>query len=524
MTVIDYAPTEPQDVVVEGRGWRQTTPVKGGRFYEDTAQTCELAEATDAHFASLTHTLRTCFPTDFTGPTKWNVARAAVHQQIEWRSLPDDQAVRWLVDQADVTLNAAADRGSAIHRALEARLLGQPVDHEDLARNGATEYLAAVDAFLAAAKPEPALVETVAFSRANLTACTLDFLGDLPGLGVRNAVVDWKSRTKNHDRRPKEAAQLGGIVEMARDGYYMDDRGYRRQAEIDATGIVTFAPDGTWAWHPVEPDVALASWTTALAMRPHTLVSNVYGKATRGETLDVPALTKQRFAAIERDTPEWMGLAKAWTQHGLPQQSADLTIDDWPTVDALLTRFEPFPTTERAPVTYVTADEVRDVKTRLAALPPDLAAEVLRTASGLPDLVSPVLTTDDLEDWERALSPAESTAAGRLVAIGIILGQLDEEHPPVALAAVTVHFPDDQAAWTDDDITRCAELVDAYLAGDLILRHGALIVSPRVIEGLPKLEFRMKAKTVAEAIGRPTPKKFGDVVDDLVLYAATRAA
>lgn len=521
MTVIDYATTGPADVVVEGRGWRQTTPVKGGRYYEDTAPTCPLAEATEQHFDSLTHTLRTCFPTDFTGPTKWNVARAAVGQQIEWRSLPDADATRWLVDQADVTLNAAADRGSAIHRAIEARILGKPIDHEDMARNGATEYLASIEAFLLDTKPTPTLVETVAFGRATGTACTLDYLGGLADIGD-NLALDWKSRTKNHDRRPKEAAQLGGIIDMARDGYYMDERGHRRQAVVDGAGIVTFAPDGTWAFHPVDPDVATASWRAALALREYTLVSNTYGKARKGAPLDVAAVVKARFAAIERDTPEWSALAKAWTQHRLPAMSDDLTIDDWPTVDALLTRAEPFPQGNAAPITYATAPETADVGQRLRALPSDLRDQVLRAAGGLRDLGSPVLSEDELEDWERLVTPAESAAAGRQVEVDIIIGQLAPDGP--ARDAVMDHFPDVVAQWTDADVTRLAELVDAYLAGDLILRGDTLIVSPRVVESLPKLDTRMKAAEVAKTIGRPVPKKFDEAMADVVLYAATRAA
>lgn len=84
---------------------------------------------------------------------------------------------------------------------------------------------------------------------------------------------------------------------------------------------------------------------------------------------------------------------------------------------------------------------------------------------------------------------------------------------------------DKPTQWTDADVDRLAEIVDAYQAGDLILdRHGRFLVSPKVIENLPKLDFRMKARQVAESIGRPTPKKFDAAVADVVLYAAVRAA
>lgn len=419
-------PTEALDEVVEGRGWRRTTPAKGGRYYEDTAPTCELAEATEQRFSSLTHTLRTCFPTDFTGPTKWNVAKAAVNQQVEWRSLPDAEAVRWLVDQADVSLNQAADRGSAIHRAIEARLLGLPIDLDDVTRNGARDYVPAIEAFLRDADPQPDLVEAVAFGRSTETACTLDFLGSLTidGTRLEHCVTDWKSRTKNHDRRTKEAAQLGGIIDMAAGGYYMDDRGHRRQAEIRNAGIVTFTPDGTWAWHPVDPKVAVGAWWTALEMRHYTLVSNVYGKAHRGAVLDVAAVAAERLANIP-DGPERSTLAQLWTSHGLPKV-ADLTLEHWVTVDQLLTAAEPFPESKRPDVTFCTNEQVAELAARLRALPPDLRDGVLRAGGGLPALDSVVLTTEDAEDWERLVTPAESTAQGRRLEIDLILGQLDE--------------------------------------------------------------------------------------------------
>ena len=424
MTVIDWDESVQQDVVVDGKGWRQVTPANGGRYYEDTAPTCPIAEATTERFASLTHTLRTCFPTDFTGPTKWNVARAAVGERHVWNVMPDDDAVRWLVDQADVTLNAAADRGSAIHRAIEARILGHGVDHHDLEVNGASDYLAAVEAFLRACDPQPSLVETVAIGRDSGTACTLDYAGTLKSVdGV--VVVDWKTRTKNHDRRPKEAAQLGGIIDMACGGYYFDDRGCRRRLEVDGCGIVTFAPDGTWKYHPVEPSVAVESWRTALTMRRFTLVSEVYGKATGGPTLDVAAICAERLAAIPVDSRERNDLAMAWRQHGLPA-IADLTVSDWALADHLLTMAEPFAGPNPKPTTFATNDECRQIADRIRALPPDLREQVTRSGGGLPPLTSPTLSAEDLEDWERLVTPAESTAAGRLVEINIILRQIEE--------------------------------------------------------------------------------------------------
>ena len=542
---------EAKDVVVEGRGWRQTTPVEGGRFYEDTAPSCPLAEATDQRFDSLTHTLRTCFPTDFTGATKSNIAKyvwdhigeiatnRAMYDDIVatleklWREDPDfakreeesaeklrRQSLKDIRESASISLDAAANRGSAIHRAIEARILGTFIDHEDLHRNGAAPYLAAVEAFLLATDPQPILVEAVAFGRETGTACTLDFAGQLTIPGVGGVVVtDWKTRTKDHERRPKEAAQLGGIIDMACGGYYFNDRGHRRQLEVDGAGIVTFTPDGTWRWHPVEPAVAVESWRAALNIRPHTLVSHVYGKAVSGQPLDVVSATKARLATIPDGSPEKMRLAKQWTQHRLPQVP-DLTVDDWPTVDLLLSQSEPFPGNNPETATFCTLEDAATLAARLRALPPDLRAAVLRSGGALTSVDSPVMTTDDLEDWERILTPTEAKAARRLEEIDFHLGPLAED----VVAAVTACFTVPRKDWVDSDLERLAELIDAHEAGDLIIRDGRLIVSPRVVESLPKLETRTKAREVATKIGRPVPSKYDAVMCDVVLYAATRAA
>ena len=550
MTAIDWDADTAQadaDIVVEGPGdrrcWRQTTQARGGRFYEDIAPGCELAPATDERFTSLTHLLRTCHPTDFTGPTKYNVARAAVHEMHEWTRIledldaPDVQgmaaernitprqaaeilATRWLADQAAVTLQAAADRGSAIHRAIEARLTGGLVDHDDLERNGAAEYLPAVDAFLLAAKPEPQLTEAVAYGRDTGTACTLDYFGSL--FGRPNLVTDWKSRTSSHDRRTKEAAQLGGIIAMARDGYYFDERGRRRQAEVEGCGIVTFCPDGTWAWHEVDVDVALGSWHTALAMRPYTLISETYAKARKGEALDIGAVVWDRLNRIPDGTPQRMALMADWRQHQLPPVK-ELTLEHWATVDRLLSRAEPFPERNDPPADYPTVEEVAEVARRLAALPVDLAESVRTAGATLPSLDGVTLTADDLADWERLVTPAESTVEGRRVHIEVIVDQV----PEAMRDAFFVALPElgEVGRWTEADIERAAELLAVIEAGEVILgRDGGLIVSPRVIEDLPKNDTKAKAREIAEAIGRPKPTRFDAVMNDVVLYAATREA
>jgi hypothetical protein len=537
---IDYDASEVEPDVAEARGWRRTTPCPEpghrSRCYEDTAPTCDIAEATAEHFTrSVSEIKRRGVPTDFTGATKWNQARAT---RANWPALTvmdDDDAIRWMVDASDVTLNEAADRGSAIHRAIEALLAGNSLDHDDLERNGALSYVAAMHAFLSACAPEPELVEAVCFDRGHMVAGTVDFVGRLTVAGERTGrlCVDFKTRTgDSHDRRPAEAVQVGAYAHMLTTGYYMDDRGRRARVDgFDGGAIVTLAADGTFAVHPVDIERAIAGYHRALEVAGTNLVSHYYDRAVKGDPLDIAAVVTERLAGIDKDSPEYTELARAWTAHGLPRRDQatgewlpPFTVEDWPTVDELLTRAEPFAGPNPAPVACATEAEIAEVTGRLSALPDDLRTDVIRAAGGLCRLDAAVIDASDLDEWERLITPAESTVGKRRFDLEVILGQLDED--PAGRTAVLAVLPQlgEVDRWTDDDVERAAEVVDAYLAGDLILRDGALIVSPRVIESLPKTETTTKAKAVCTQIGRPRPTKFADVMGDVVVYAAVRAA
>lgn len=198
--MIDYdqAEAEREPQVDVGPGWRRTTPTAKNqqRFYEDMAPGDETWPETDQQFTSVTEALRQGFPTDFTGPTKWNQARWTWANRTDLLTKPESDAVKAMVDSSDVTLRQAADRGTAVHHYIEDRLNGQIPNWAELEEKGATPWIAAVEKFLAECSPEVVLAEVVCFDRENAVAGTCDAVVRLffPGLeGLWE--LDWKSRT-----------------------------------------------------------------------------------------------------------------------------------------------------------------------------------------------------------------------------------------------------------------------------------------------------------------------------------------
>lgn len=505
------------DKVVTGRGWVQVTPAKGARYYER-------AEVPGVRYESMTAMLTRCWPGDFTGPMKaWMAADAC---SAEFDNMAHELRRDWIKASHDRHLDLAAARGTALHDYVEARLRRKhPAEARAkllaaAAANGqdGNGFAAAVDAFMAEARPEPELIEVVCFDTTHMVAGTVDFVGTVE-FSSGTLAIDWKSRGTSHTRRTKEAAQVGGYLSAVcgRTGYYLDDRGREQTTPVYGGAVVTFRDDGSWAFHEVDTITALGAYDTALAMRDYT-TTDIYDKAHKGAPLDVAAIAAERLAAIA-DGPERSMLAQQWTAHRLPKV-AELGVEHWVTVDTLLTAAEPFAETSEPPTEFCTHQQAADLMMRVKALPGDLRELVARGAGGLPPLDSVVLSVDDAEDWERLITPAESAAAGRRYEADLLLDGVQ------GLEAIAViELLGDPADWADAELERCAELVEAIAAGDLILdADDELIVSPRVVENLPKLETRMKAKAVAEAIGRPTPKRFDDAMCDVVLYAATRAA
>lgn len=174
--MIDHDDDGTEPTVRVGPGWRQTTPNAKNqpRFYEDTAPGDDRWEATDQRFISVTEALRAGFPTDFTGPTKWNQARWTWANRADLLTKTEDDMVRAMVDSSEVTLRQAADRGTAVHHYIEDRLNGKIPNWAEVVEAGAAPWIAAVEQFLRDCKPQVVLAEVVCFDREHEVAGTCD--------------------------------------------------------------------------------------------------------------------------------------------------------------------------------------------------------------------------------------------------------------------------------------------------------------------------------------------------------------
>ena len=140
----------------------------------------------------------------------------------------------------------------------------------------------------------------------------------------------------------------------------------------------------------------------------------------------------------------------------------------------------------------------------------------------LRNLMSPVLSVDDLEDWERLLVPAEAAHARRL-------DEINQNLPHRRSIAATLGK--DHPRWTALDLDHAYALAEAHAGGvlrDIVDDPG---VEPRwavgdtsTLDALPKREVVAHAKTEAAALGLAAPKSYADVTSDVVLFAATWAA
>lgn len=534
--------------VVKGRGWTQVTYDGGSRHYLDTApadgQWPALTE--DTKFTSLTHALRSGVVTDWTGPTKYNIAKgvwADVDRLAELRHSHDallrdgheeEAQERYLEFRtliaghprdgggyAAQSLDEAADRGSAIHRAIEDTLKGGVIDYEDLAANGALPWVAAVHRFLEEVAPQPILIETVAFHRGLLIAGTTDALVTING---EPWIVDWKTRTGEHDRRPKEAIQLGGYLRLLTEGYFFaPDRMVRRNLDFTPRlGIVTFAPDGTWQLHEVDPAAAVAAFDLAMQVRKAHALSTVMPKRARKGSVDQAALNQILVDHIDRIPQGALrsALVSHWRDAGLGSAKAgEVEPGRFGEAMHLIHRFgaahQPFPDAPASDTTYLSDHECAELAARLRALPDDLRLTALAHAAVLPGLDRPGLTTVDGEDWERVITPAEAAAATRRRAVDHQVDLLG-----AAAAAVISHLGVAPEHWLERHLETAALLGLAIDAGSLT---SDLQPNPEVLDALAKggkREATAKARAVLQPLGIDGPTKWADLVADPVLVAA----
>ncbi len=140
-------------------------------------------------------------------------------------------------EELELTMEAAAERGSVLHGYIEYRLLGGVREDYELPDEWGA-YADAVDLFLSEHTMEPMVVETAMWAAPEgypAFAGTPDYVGDFDGALT---VLDWKFVSQV--QKTKVGAQLAGYGLLCRQNGVYPDR----------VACVQFLPDGTYQLYP----------------------------------------------------------------------------------------------------------------------------------------------------------------------------------------------------------------------------------------------------------------------------------
>jgi hypothetical protein len=537
---IDHDTEVDETVVREGPGWKQITPPNGsnkGRTYLDCAAGDDRWPECHDEFDSMTSALRTGFPTDFTGPTKWNQARWTWANRADLMTLSEADAIARMVESSNLTLNVAANRGTGMHGYIEDRLHGRETNWEWLAEMGSLPWIAAAENFLRIEQPIPVLIERVCFDRERMVAGTVDAVLELPKRGWALAEIDWKSREQKsrrdytHARRPKEAAQLGGYFKMLTKGYYFDDRARRCQlpAEEMHVAVVTFGTDGTYAVHEVDAKAAVVTYELAMEMRKCSRTSYLMPhKADYAEPFDPNPIVAEAIGHIPVEHPDYFALGRAWSEAGLPRVTeGELTPDRFGEAMSLIythaSQWQPW-TGHHTPEPACSQERHDELVTRFTNLPLDWQDQAERHATGLTSLDAVVMSETDADAWDEILARFDDQLAVRQLEIDELLRAIREL--PWGLDILKL-LPSPER-WTDAhlDIAE-AMFVACHDTGAMGWHNDRLTPAPSALDALAtrgKREVVREAKALAEKYGLPRPSKWDDLIGDPRLYAVVVTA
>jgi hypothetical protein len=161
-----------------------------------------------------------------------------------------------LVDQIALApvaaLREAGDRGTRVHDAIAAKILGEPtltLTEDEQA------YVDAAFQFVADYGVEFIAVETICVIESLGAAGTIDWIGQA---GSKLLLGDWKSRggASRHGAYPEEAAQLGlySLADRLVTGDYPGTK--VAMPTVDELAVVSLRPDGSYSAFPVDIDGA----------------------------------------------------------------------------------------------------------------------------------------------------------------------------------------------------------------------------------------------------------------------------
>lgn len=211
---VDLGPADPFLDDDPSAPHRFRTTYRRQRWYIDPLPTCELAEATDERWPSLSAVKR-AWTTHFS--KRWDdgnvydldplrVAKFVDENMADLAAMPSAQRIPAMALSARLDLNAAANRGTGVHAAIESLMAG---DEALAAKVCPPAYWTTVQRLIAEMAPIVLHAERVAINRRLGIAGTFDIM---VATRFGNYLVDWKSRgaDSNHGSYPGEAAQLGG--------------------------------------------------------------------------------------------------------------------------------------------------------------------------------------------------------------------------------------------------------------------------------------------------------------------------
>ena len=233
----------------------------GDRWYIDPLPACELA--TDGPMAEpvpAVSIVKNAWPKFLTAWAAREAAICAVKEQSTWSQMEPDAAVTYIAGASNRSRDKAANRGSAVHAALEA--LAQGADPSPLLEVDAGDYLDACRQVIADLQPTPLMCEAVAISRTAGYGGTLDAIWRVGGEVV---LFDFKSKAPGkHGAWPDEMAQLAAYANA--DYLIVEEAGRARRVPVpplDRLVIVSIEP-GSYRCYPADVDGARNAWTALL--------------------------------------------------------------------------------------------------------------------------------------------------------------------------------------------------------------------------------------------------------------------
>jgi hypothetical protein len=471
-------------------------------------------------------------------------AEWAVAHRAEWADLDDAAAVDVIKRAPNRLRDAAADRGTIVHRILElSEDDGAP--SPDLWDGSAAPYIEAGLRFIADFRPRWIWREATVFNPEAGYAGTLDFIAEIAGLG--EVVGDWKTSRAIY---PEVAAQLAAYRFAHHAVDVMDRR--LQIPHIDGAIAVHLRADGTYAVHPVKADeaayeavmacVRVVEWKRRRGIvgeaiappAPKPGTAPVVAGQSRYEwirerikaitTADVDAEKLRRY-----DVASAGALLVMWWPEDVPTPITDaLTSAQIASLaqicdaveSALRLAFPPSRDPDQiAKTDPISPSHAAGLRERSLALPNDLVVDI-----PLSSHISTALARDlqeQLDIAERVHEERLRRLADLLATACVATGQSED----ATKAAITDIVADGRRVeWrklTAEQIRKATALVDAvsygFLAGDF--RPNDQTASLIVTTHRSKSAATAHVRPIAKELGLTAPRSFADLIASPLLVA-----